>query len=105
MSEVVSCALCGAPVLAEHGPIELDGDGLPVALALVEGLGLPITDAPTSMLRVFCDDVELEHVVGFSRRLNRAWRWQKVDGYPLYRQGTIVIEQVCGEITLTAVSR
>lgn len=94
------CALCGSEITPEVGPIVLGDDGLPLAAAVCAGLGVPLMEPARSHPDIFCDGVKVDHCVGFDRPNRRAWRFQKIDGSIVFRDGDIVIEMIAGDITL-----
>lgn len=95
------CACCGALRSAERAPVQLGSDGLPLALAVMEGLGVPVVDPGSVSIIVRCDDVDVFACVGFSRPLGKAWRFQAGPGGKLIvRDGDIVVEEIYGAITL-----
>lgn len=97
------CPTCGSKISAEQGAIEME-DGLPVALSLTEGLGLPVVDASSaSGLRVFLDGEPQNSVVAFDRKKNIIWRHQKDQaGHYMVRDGQIMIEKAEGQVMVTA---
>jgi hypothetical protein len=95
------CAMCGQPVTAEQAPVRKGEDGLPLACAIIEGLGVPVVDIGSiPMIVVMTDGVEVDRCIGFDRPNAIAWRYQTVGGDVLHRDGDLLIEAVNGAITL-----
>ena len=100
----IACAVCGNPIPNERKPVEYDDDGLPIAMAVAEGYGVPQVSSPVD-LAIFLDGEEQRGCVGFDRKRNIIWRSQ-VDpaGNFFLRAGEIAIEQVFGVVTVKALT-
>jgi len=97
------CPACGSKILADHGSVAMGEDGLPIALSLTEGLGLPIVDASScSGLQIFLNGAPQKSVVAFDRSNNFIWRHQKdAAGNYMVRDGRVLLEKVEGLVVVT----
>lgn len=95
------CPCCSGKVPAALGPIVMDpSDGLPVALSITEGLGLPVADvASATGLLVLLNKEDAGGVVAFDRKNGLIWRHQKDNsGNYMVRDGQVMIEKVKGDV-------
>jgi hypothetical protein len=98
---MANCPTCGMPVRTEQSLLRLLSDGFPEAVAVREGLGVPVVDPESTFgWKIFLDGTPVDRVVGFDRAKGRIWRYQQIDGRIVHRDGDAIIEQREGVVTV-----
>lgn len=101
MSSSRKCPCCGQDTPAERGPIEHDIDGLPIAMSLRDGLGVPVVAPSQGDYRVFLDGERVKRCVAFDREQGRVWVYTErmIKGGDLVivrREGVVTVEPGTG---------
>lgn len=97
----IKCPLCGSEVSEEKGPVRLDADGVPLAVSMVDGVGVPVMDCNPPYFDIFLDGIETQEVVAFDRERGLIWRNKHAaDGQIMVRDGKVMIERVPGVVTV-----
>ena len=98
-----NCPTCGQPVEPED-PVQYGPDGIPLAAAMQEGLGVPVIPLPCA-LRVFLDGKEVPACVGFDQVNGIVWSNQSdANGVFLIKDGNIVIVRQRGVVFVKRMS-
>lgn len=105
----VTCPVCKSSVerddiVGEYRPIELDEFGVPYACAVHDGYGLPVvTDGRWN---VELDGKPVERCVAYDRHAGKVWFYAAYpDGSPVIQDDGFVVEQACGEVTVTGMPK
>lgn len=95
------CPTCDHPRAGEIKVVEYDADGLPLAAAVRDDLGVPEFVNRAALFEVRLDGAKVDKCVGFDRPNGLVWAYKiDADGRFVQRNGELVIERRSGAVTV-----
>lgn len=101
----VKCAFCGHEIADDVGPVEYDGDGLPYALAVEPGYGVPWARGPVTYgFEIMLDGKVMDSVVAFDRRRGFVVRIAKINGAYVMHGDALQVEKLQGSVRVRSIT-